>query len=472
MPRRYRDSSHHHPRSHRLARRHSRLPAVFSASSLQSPRSRCRHRRTRRSPRLGHHTDPRSHRCTLTIIGTRGLVLALRKHRRSRCRPQTRRYSRPLLTIATLVAIVAAAFTATRRVPALRRSHRSRRCLLHTRRCHCSSRHRLRSRKLQRHSRLPAVFWHCALHRSRCRCTFVDVSAGLAITLETIVAAAFTAALGVSALRIYITAAVIDGALVDVITGLLVTFEAIVAAAFAAALGVATLCICIAAAIVVAHSSMSLQVSPSPSKPSLQRHSRLPAVFWHCAFASQPPLSTAHSSISRQLSPSPSKPSLQRHSRLPAVFWYWCIYVVATLSSALVYITDSSPSPSKPSLQRHQWLPAVFWHCALASQPPLSHSALVDIATVLTITLVAIVAAAFTATRACSGICAFGIAAAVVDSALVDIATSSHRHPRSHRCSGIRGQHRGVLALAAFTSQPPLSTAHSSISRQLSPSPS
>jgi hypothetical protein len=57
--------------------------------------------------------------------------------------------------------------------------------------------------------------------------------------------------------------------------------------------------------LLVAHSSMSAQVTPSPVKPGAQVQDRAPGVLEQTAFALQPPLPTEHSSMSVQVWPSP-----------------------------------------------------------------------------------------------------------------------------------------------------------------------
>ena len=71
-----------------------------------------------------------------------------------------------------------------------------------------------------------------------------------------------------------------------------------------------------------AHSSMSLQVTPSPVKPALlkeppQTQSKEPNLFVHSARGEQLSSSASHSSISVQKTPSPSKPGLHAQSKEP-----------------------------------------------------------------------------------------------------------------------------------------------------------
>jgi hypothetical protein len=57
--------------------------------------------------------------------------------------------------------------------------------------------------------------------------------------------------------------------------------------------------------LLVAHSSMSVQVTPSPLNPLLQVQACEPGVFEQSALALQPPRLVAHSSTSAQVIPSP-----------------------------------------------------------------------------------------------------------------------------------------------------------------------
>lgn len=61
------------------------------------------------------------------------------------------------------------------------------------------------------------------------------------------------------------------------------------------------------------------QVTPSPTKPTLQVQVREPGVLVQVALAEQPPLFVAHSSTSVQVTPSPVKPLLQAQVREPTV---------------------------------------------------------------------------------------------------------------------------------------------------------
>lgn len=55
--------------------------------------------------------------------------------------------------------------------------------------------------------------------------------------------------------------------------------------------------------LLVAHSSTSVHVTPSPMKPALQAQVREPTVFVHVAFALQPPFPVRHSFTSTQAAP-------------------------------------------------------------------------------------------------------------------------------------------------------------------------
>jgi hypothetical protein len=57
--------------------------------------------------------------------------------------------------------------------------------------------------------------------------------------------------------------------------------------------------------VLVAHSSMSVHVTPSPWKPSLHLQVKLPGVFVQAAFVLQLEVPAWHSSTSRQFTPSP-----------------------------------------------------------------------------------------------------------------------------------------------------------------------
>jgi hypothetical protein len=71
--------------------------------------------------------------------------------------------------------------------------------------------------------------------------------------------------------------------------------------------------------LLVAHSSTSVQVIPSPVKPESQVHLRPPGVLVQSAWSSQPPLFVAHSSMSAHVLPSPANPALHAQVKLVAV---------------------------------------------------------------------------------------------------------------------------------------------------------
>jgi len=87
--------------------------------------------------------------------------------------------------------------------------------------------------------------------------------------------------------------------------------------------------------VAAAHSSMSSQTSPSPSKPGLQAQSYEPAEFVQVAKAPHGGVAAWHSSMSSHAKPLPAKPGRQAHSNEPVRF---------------VHVASASHGPGSASL--------------------------------------------------------------------------------------------------------------------------
>src|SRR5215217_3577597 len=112
-----------------------------------------------------------------------------------------------------------------------------------------------------------------------------------------------------------------------------------------------------------AHSSMLVQVTPSPSYPALQAQVKEPVVLVQVAFSSQLSVPAAHSSMSVQVTPSPSYPALQAQVKEPTV-----LVQVAFSSQLSVPAAHSLTSTQVP-----------LWHVRPSQQGTVaSHGAFTD----------------------------------------------------------------------------------------------
>ena len=122
--------------------------------------------------------------------------------------------------------------------------------------------------------------------------------------------------------------------------------------------------------------ALLVQLTPSPSKPAMQVHSKLPIVSLQVAFIWQLSISRSHSlmSVNKMITWKLCIDNFLNGTMQEMGFVYIVHGSIHTCSFPTVLLVQLTPSPSKPAMQAHSKLPKVLLQAAFSWQLSISIS--------------------------------------------------------------------------------------------------